>query len=138
VSNRKRNFGRIAAALVFASACFGMWYSAPFATGPSMAATAAEKAEGRRDLDQLVKSLTAVDTSYAAGNAAEAQARFGEALSAWKRISRLISGREAREQLLLFDALGNQLKTSVPPAQIKSTVTGMLDELNDDIAAELK
>ena len=29
-------------------------------------------------------------------------------------------------------------KTSVPATQIKTTVTGMLDELNDDIAGELK
>jgi hypothetical protein len=52
--------------------------------------------------------------------------------------ARLISAREAREQQLLFDSLGNQLKTSVPAADIKATVTGMLDELKDDIAAELK
>ena len=105
---------------------------------PAVAATATEKAEGHHDLDQLIKSLEAVDISYAAGNAAEAQAKFGEALSTWNRVSRLISAREAREQQLLFDALANQLKTSVPATQIKTTVTGMLDELNDDIAGELK
>ena len=138
MSNRKRSVGRLAAALVFASACLGVWYVAPLAIEPSMAATAAEKAEGRRDLDQLIKSLKGVDTSYAAGNAAEAQARFSDAVVSWNRISRMISAREAREQQLLFDALGNQLKTSVPATQIKATVTGMLDELNDDIAAELK
>ena len=43
-----------------------------------MAATAAEKAEGRHDLGQLINSLQAVDTSYAAGNAGEAQAKFTE------------------------------------------------------------
>jgi len=106
--------------------------------GPAVAATATEKAEGRRDLDQLMKSLQAVDTSYATGNAAEAEAKFAEALSAWNRISRLISAREAREQQLLFDSLGSQLKTNEPATKIKATVTGMLDELNDDIAAELK
>jgi Mg/Co/Ni transporter MgtE len=103
-----------------------------------MAASTDEKAQGRRDLDQVVKSLEAVDVAYAAGNAAEAQARFAEALVGWNRISRVISAREAREQQLLFDALGDQLKTSVAAATIKSTVTGMLDELQDDIAGELK
>jgi hypothetical protein len=103
-----------------------------------MAASATEKSDGRRDLDLIVKSLQAVDVSYAAGNAAEAQARFGEALSGWNRISRIISAREAREQQLLFDSLGNQLKTSVPATEIKATVTGMIEELNDDIRAELK
>ena len=135
--NRKVRFGGATAAFVLAT-CIGFTYTAPSLLGPAAAATAAEKADGRRDLEQLMKSLQAVDTSYAAGNAAEAQAKFGEALAAWNRISRLISAREAREQQLLFDALGNQLKTSVPATQIKTTVTGMLDELNDDIAGELK
>ena len=79
-----------------------------------MAATATEKAEGRRDLGQLINSLQAVDTSYAAGNAGEAQAKFTEALATWNRISLLISAREAREQQLLFDSLANQLKSSEP------------------------
>jgi hypothetical protein len=30
------------------------------------------------------------------------------------------------------------LKDGAPPAQIKSTVSGMLEELNDDIARELR
>ena len=139
MGNRKIRFGSIIAALVFTgTACFGVSYSALDAHGQTVAANATEKAEGRRDLDQLVKSLQAVDVSYAAGNAAEAQASFGEALSLWNGISRFISAREAREQHLLFDSLGNQLKTSVPATEIKSTVTGMIEELNDDIRAELR
>jgi hypothetical protein len=106
--------------------------------GPAAAAAAAERAEGRRDIDQLIKSLQAVDTSYTADNTAEAQAKFAEALSTWNRISPLISAREAREQQLLFDSLASQLKSSVPAPQIKATVTGMVDELNDDIAGELR
>jgi hypothetical protein len=139
MGNRKIRFGGIIVALGLAvGTCFGVSYSALEAHSQTMAANATEKAEGRRDLDQIVKSLQAVDVSYAAGNAAEAQARFGEALSGWNRISRLISAREAREQQLLFDSLGNQLKTSVPATEIESTITGMIDELNDDIRGELK
>jgi len=113
-------------------------YTASPVLGPAVAATATEKAEGRHDLGQLINSLQAVDTSYAAGNAGEAQAKFTEALATWNRISRLISAREAREQQLLFDSLANQLKTSEPATRIKATVTGMVEELNDDIAGELK
>jgi hypothetical protein len=138
MSNRSIRFGRATAVFVLTSTCIGLAYTPLPMVGPAAAATTAEKAEGRRDFDQLIKSLQAVDTSYASGNAAEAQAKFAEALSTWNRISRLISAREAREQQLLFDSLGNQLKTGVPATQIKATVTGMLDELNDDIAAELK
>jgi hypothetical protein len=136
--NRNIRFSRATAVLVLAVTCIGSAYTASPMVGPAAAATAAEKADGHRDLDQLIKSLQAVDTSYAAGNTAEAQAKFAEALSAWNRISRLISAREAREQQLLFDSLANELKTSVPATQIKATVTGMVDELNDDIAGELK
>jgi hypothetical protein len=139
MGNRKIRFGSMIAALVVAGgAYFGASYYALDAHSQTMAANATEKAEGRRDLDELVKSLQAVDVSYAAGNAAEAQARFGEALSGWNRISRFISAREAREQQLLFDSLGNQLKTSVPATEIKATVAGMIEELNDDIRSELK
>ena len=136
--NRKFRFGSATAVSVLASTCIGLVYTTFPMVGPAVAATATEKAEGRRDLDQLMKSLQAVDASYAAGNAADAQAKFAEALSAWNRISRLISAREAREQQLLFDSLGSQLKTNEPATKIKATVTGMLDELNDDIATELK
>jgi hypothetical protein len=136
--NRKHQLGSAAAIFVLSSICICLAYTTPPIVRAAVAATTAEKAEGRRDLDQLIKSLQAVDTSYAAGNAAEAQAKFGEAKSAWNRISRLISAREAREQQLLFDSLGNQLETSMTAATIKATVTGILDELNDDIAAELK
>lgn len=130
--------GVAAAAAVVAGMSFGITYPPSVAYSQLKAVSATDKAQGRHDLDQIIKSLQAVDVAYAAGNAAEAQARFGEALAGWNRLSPLISAREAREQQLLFDALGNQLRTSVPVAQVKSTVTGMIDELHDDIEAELK
>ena len=130
--------GLVTAVVIVAGMSFGVTCLPSDAYGQVNAANATDKAEGRRDLSQIIKSLEATDVAYAAGNAAEAQARFGGALAGWNRLSPLISAREAREQQLLFDALGNQLRTSVPVAQVKSTVTGMIDELHDDIEAELK
>jgi hypothetical protein len=98
----------------------------------------AQKSQARQSLNQVMNSLRAVDTAYASGNAAEAQTRFGEARSAWNSIAPKISAREAREQQLLFDSLGNQLKSGVPATQVKSTVRGMLDELREDIERELR
>jgi hypothetical protein len=87
---------------------------------------------------QVTASLRYVDTAYASSNAAEAQSKFEEAKSNWDKVSPMISAREAREAQLLFDSLGNKLKNSAPPAQIKSTVSGMLEEFNDDIERELR
>ena len=83
--NRKIRFGTATAVSVLASTCIGLAYTTFPLVGSAVAATATEKAEGRGDLDQLMKSLQAVDASYATGNAAEAQAKFAEALSAWNR-----------------------------------------------------
>jgi hypothetical protein len=104
----------------------------------SGAALAQDKTQARKDLKQVETSLRAVDTAYASGNAAEAQSRFDEARAGWNKVSPMISAREAREQQLLFDNLGQQLKTNAPPAKVRGTVSGMLEELREDIAEELK
>jgi hypothetical protein len=104
----------------------------------AFAATAKQKSHSRQSLDRVVKSLRAVDTAYASGNAAEAQTRFEEARSAWDNVAPAISTREAREQQLLLDSLGNQLKSGAPAGQVKSTISGMLDELREDIERELR
>jgi hypothetical protein len=39
---------------------------------------------------------------------------------------------------LLFDDLGKKLQASAPPKEVKSTVPGMLEELREDIARELR
>ena len=96
------------------------------------------KAQARQGLNEVISSLRAVDTAYASGNSAEAQARFDDARSKWNEISPRISAREAREQQLLFDSLGGQLKASATPAKVKSTVSGMLRELREDIGRELR
>ena len=106
--------------------------------GWSSAAVAQKKSQGRESVDRIVSSLRAVDTAYASGNAAEAQTRFTEARAAWNSVSPRISAREAREQQLLFDSLDKQLKSSAPATKVKSTVSGMIGELHEDIERELR
>lgn len=106
--------------------------------GWSGAAVAQKKSQGRGAVDKIVTSLRAVDTAYASGNAAEAETRFREARAAWNSVAPRISAREAREQQLLFDSLGNQLKSGAPAAKVKSTVSGMIGELHEDIERELR
>jgi hypothetical protein len=107
-------------------------------SGWSRPAIAQKKSEGRQTLNLVVSSLRAVDTAYASGNETEAQTRFSQARSAWNSIAPRISAREAREQQLLFDSLDNQLKSGAPATQVKSTISGMLDELREDIERELR
>jgi hypothetical protein len=107
-------------------------------SGAAMAATPGQKMQARQDLDQVTTSLQAVDTAYASGNAAEAQTRYDQARTGWSKVSPVISAREAREQQLLFDNLGKELTGSAPPKKVHNTVTGMLDELREDIARELR
>ena len=107
--------------------------------GWSGAAIAAQKRpQGRESVDRIVSSLRAVDTAYASGNAAEAQTRFKEARSAWNSVAPRISAREAREQQLLFDSLDKQLTSGAPATKVKSTVSGMIGELHEDIERELR
>jgi hypothetical protein len=110
------------------------WYG----TGVAFAASAQEKAQARSSLNQVTASLRSVDTAYASGNAAEAQSKFQEAKSNWDKVSPAISAREAREAQLLFDSLGKKLTDGAPAAQIKSTVSGMLEEFREDIERELR
>ena len=126
-------------ALLASGATFsGLGYHGWYSTEPALAASAQEKAQARSSLNQVTASLRSVDTAYASGNAAEAQSKFEEAKSNWDKVSPAISAREAREAQLLFDSLGKKLKDGAPPAQIKSTVSGMLEEFREDIARELR
>ena len=106
--------------------------------GWSGAAIAQKRSQGAGSVDRIVSSLRAVDTAYASGNAAEAQTRFREARAAWNRVAPKISAREAREQQLLFDSLDKQLRSGAPASQVKSTVSGMVEELHEDIERELR
>jgi hypothetical protein len=109
-----------------------------FGTDAASAASPQEKTQARNDLNVVMASLRSVDTSYASGNAAEAQTKFEQARSAWNKVAPTISAREAREAQLLFDSLGKKLQANDPATDVKSTVSGMLEELNDDIARELR
>jgi 1,2-phenylacetyl-CoA epoxidase PaaB subunit len=106
--------------------------------GAAIAATAKQKSQSRQSLERVRSSLRAVDTAYASGNAAEAQTRLEEARSTWNEVAPSISTREAREQQLLLDSLGDQLKSGAPATKVKSTISGMLDELREDIERELR
>ena len=106
--------------------------------GWSGAAIAQKRSQGAGSVDRIVSSLHAVDTAYASGNAAEAQTRFRQARAAWNGVAPKISAREAREQQLLFDSLDQQLKSGAPASQVKSTVSGMVEELHEDIERELR
>ena len=131
--------GFIVAALLAGSGAFsGPGYHGWYSTGVAWAASAQEKAQARSSLNQVTAALRSVDTAYASGNAAEAQTKFEEARSDWEKIAPAISAREAREQQLLFDPLGKKLKDGAPPKDVKSTVSGMLEELREDIARELR
>ena len=110
------------------------WYGA----APAFAATQQQKTQARRNLDKVMATLRRVDIAYASGNAAEAQTGFEQARSIWNRVAPAISTREAREAQLMFDGLGAKLKSGAPPADVKSTVSGMLEELSEDIADELR
>ena len=132
-------YGLVTVAL-FAS-CFalsGLGYHGWYTAQTALAASAQEKAQARNSLNQVTAALRSVDTAYASGNAAEAQTKFEEAKSNWNKIAPVISAREAREQQLLFDSLGKKLKDGAPPKEVKSTVSGMLEELREDIARELR
>ena len=133
-----RNGFVVVALLALNGAFSGPGYHGWYSTGVALAALAQEKAQARNSLNQVTASLRSVDTAYASGNAAEAQTKFDEARSNWDKIAPVISAREAREQQLLFDSLGKKLKDGAPPKDVKSTVSGMLEELREDIARELR
>ena len=122
---------------LFASsvALSGLGYHGWYSTETALAVSAQEKAQARSSLNQVTAALRSVDTAYASGNAAEAQSKYDEARSNWNKVAPAISAREAQ---LLFASLGSKLKDGAPAAQVKSTVSGMLEELREDIARELR
>ena len=137
-ANRLRIGFTVVALFAINGGLSGLGYYGLYSAEVALAASAQEKAQARNSLNQVTAALRSVDTAYASGNAAEAQTKFEEARSNWDKVAPAISAREAREAQLLFDSLGNKLKDGAPPAQVKSTVSGMLEELREDIARELR
>jgi hypothetical protein len=125
-------------AMVAGGSLLSIAYPGWNATGQAVAASTQDKTQARQSLNEVMSLLRAVDTAYASGNATEAQTRFDQARANWNKISPLISAREAREAQLLFDSLGNQLKSGGPATKVKATVNGMLEELREDIRRELR
>jgi len=85
--------------------------------------------QARQSLDRVMNSLRAVDTAPMLAATRSAPTRF-QARSSWNNISPVISAREAREAP--FQSLGGQLKRGDPATQIRSTASGMLEELRED------
>jgi hypothetical protein len=137
-ANRLRTGFVVVALFAINGGLSGLGYHGWYNSKVAFAASAQEKAQARNSLNQVTAALRSIDTAYASGNAAEAQTKFEEARSNWDKVAPVISAREAREAQLLFDSLGKKLKDSAPPAQIKSTVSGMLEEFREDIARELR
>jgi hypothetical protein len=137
-ANRLRIGFTVVALLAINGGLSGLGYHGWYSTGAALAASAQEKTQARNSLNQVTAALRSVDTAYASGNAAEAQSKYEEARSNWDKVAPAISAREAREAQLLFDSFGKKLKDGAPLAQIKSTVSGMLEEFREDIARELR
>ena len=97
-----------------------------------------ERAQARDALDHLIASLSRVDAAYTSGNTTEAQASLEEATFSWDKISPAISARGAREPILLLNSLDAKLKSGAPAVEVNSTIYVMLEELSEDIAAELR
>lgn len=87
----------------------------------------------RQEFNNIILSLQAADSAYAAGNNAEAQAKYSQAKSSWNNVASAISKKEAHEVQILFDTLSEQLIKKAAPADVKSTIDDMVDELHEDI-----
>jgi len=83
----------------------------------------------------LIASLSGVDAAYTSGDTNEARSKLEEATFSRNKVSAAISEREAREPKLL---LYSQLRSGAPAAEVNSTIYIMLEELSEDIAAELR
>ena len=128
----------IAALLASGGALSGLgeheWRGAEQTTAPSPQ----NKAKARNALDQLIASLSGVDAAYTSGDTNEARSKLEEATFSWNKVSAAISEREAREPKLLLDTLNSKLRSGAPAAEVNSTIYIVLEELSEDIAAELR
>ena len=107
-------------------------------TDQAFAPSPQEKAQARDALDQIIAFLSGVEVVYTSGNATDARAKFEEATFSWNRVSPVISAREARDPKLLLNSLDAELQSGAPAAEVNSTIYVILEELSEDIAAELR
>ena len=92
----------------------------------------AAQPQTQQELKTVIQLLQAVDSAYASGNGAEAQAKYNDAKSSWKNVMAAVSKKEADEIQLLFDTLGEQLSKNAPSADVRSTISDILDELHEN------
>ena len=124
-----KSFGSsIAIAALFLTAGQLAGYGNP---GGGQALAAAPQA--KQKLTNIIQLLKVADSLYAAGNAAGAQAKYKQAKSGWKNAAPAISKSEAREIQQLLDTLGKQLNKEAAAANVKSTISDLLDELHENI-----
>jgi len=64
--------------------------------------------------------------------------KLQEATFGWSKVSAAISEREARQPKLLLDSLDSKLRRGAPAAEVNSTIYIVLEELGENIAAELR
>ena len=86
----------------------------------------------------MIASLSGVDAAYTSRNTNEARSKPEEATFSWNKVSAAISEREAREPKPLLDTLDSKLRSGAPAAEVNSTIYVVLEELSEDIAAELR
>ena len=86
----------------------------------------------------MIASLSGVDAAYTSGNTNEARSKREGATFSWNKVSAAISKREAHEPKLLLNSLDSELRSDSPAAEVNSTIYIMLEELSEDIAAELR
>jgi len=128
----------IAAVLASSASLPGLSDHGSIGTERALAASPQEKAQARNELDQAIASLSSADAAYAAGNPTRARAKLEEARSSWNKVSSALSAREARGPELLFDSLGTVLKSGAPAVEVNSRVYVLVEELSEDIAAQLR
>lgn len=89
--------------------------------------------QAKQELNTIIRLLKAADSLYAAGNASGALAKYKQAESSWKNAAPAISRSEANEIQQLFDTLRKQLNNKAAAADVKSTISDLIDELRENI-----
>ena len=94
-----------------------------------------EGAECARPIDRLPQRRRC---RLHVGNTNQARSKLEEATFSWNKVSVAISKRGAREPKLLLDSLDSKLRSGAPAAEVNSSIYIVLEELSEDIAAELR
>jgi len=85
----------------------------------------------QQQLNNAIQSLHAVESAYSSGNTSEAHRDYDKAKSSWTSAAPTVSKKEAQELQVLFDTLGGQLSKQGASDDVKSTISDMIDELQE-------